>query len=546
MASNFGTAALTGRNIITITKPFKPSSNIWYIKTKFVTPDNVVSVSDFCGSASSVDFTYPIMTIRDGFFKLYLSSNGTSWNIASNISGTHSVQPNTEYWVVFGYNGSEYYLDYSLDGVDYTRDITISSALPIYNSNYLFGIGNHLYSTSAQEPFLGTIDLYETKIYINNDLFWEYKDGSITLPKDSKIYIVDNGEIRAKIIEEDVVNFEKISDGSYDAFIFYDEKNNKLEIKNCSKEVFSGSSDVRSVHVANNGDLWFDEESKTYYEYIVDAWVEVVKSLPLGKVKIKDSIIVELYETFNGIGHIGSVVYMLPGVEYFVADGKNASLTNINDKQEIKEIVMGSISSDRTYSDVVIFSCDDNKIYRTYGYDLKTSLNVELDSVKNNSRIFWKDENNNQLHHIKFNDGTIESDSVRNILIGNAYYDNEYKTNIKSLEISKPFTIHNYEEVGGDYVVSHGCSSDGSVWYRVYKSGWIEQGGSFGSAYSAYTTRTFQFPVSFRTTNYSAFCHCAHTADITYPSISGKTKSSVTFWNTYNTSSFGNWYACGY
>ena len=49
------------------------------------------------------------------------------------------------------------------------------------------------------------------------------------------------------------------------------------------------------------------------------------------------------------------------------------------------------------------------------------------------------------------------------------------------------------------YVTDTKVSSDGTMWYRKYSDGWIEQGGWYGANKSASGTMTF--PVAFSTTN---------------------------------------------
>lgn len=68
--------------------------------------------------------------------------------------------------------------------------------------------------------------------------------------------------------------------------------------------------------------------------------------------------------------------------------------------------------------------------------------------------------------------------------------------------------VHDGETVGGhilarandatsDYVVETYRATDGTSWYRKYKSGWIEQGGTINHA-------NVVFPLAFSDTNYIA------------------------------------------
>ena len=84
-----------------------------------------------------------------------------------------TLTTNTTYWVKFGWTGSEYYLDYSIDGTNYTRDLTIAAATPAYSSSNHTLLG--LYSTNFKDGFSGTLDLSECYIKVNNSIWWNYR-----------------------------------------------------------------------------------------------------------------------------------------------------------------------------------------------------------------------------------------------------------------------------------------------------------------------------------------------------------------------------------
>ena len=59
-----------------------------------------------------------------------------------------------------------------------------------------------------------------------------------------------------------------------------------------------------------------------------------------------------------------------------------------------------------------------------------------------------------------------------------------------------------------DYVVEKQdpTSANGYTWYRKYKSGWVEQGGTmtFPTAGTSMATKTITFPIAMADTNYTA------------------------------------------
>ena len=89
-----------------------------------------------------------------------------------------------------------------------------------------------------------------------------------------------------------------------------------------------------------------------------------------------------------------------------------------------------------------------------------------------------------------------------------------------------------------DYVVeSKFPTADDPTWYRVYKSGWLEQGGRFTG-----TSITFLLP--FADTNYSFHGTSINTnAGGAANTVTDITTNSITYYTMGNAG--GIWYACG-
>ena len=90
----------------------------------------------------------------------------------------------------------------------------------------------------------------------------------------------------------------------------------------------------------------------------------------------------------------------------------------------------------------------------------------------------------------------------------------------------------------------------GSIWYRVYSDGYIEQGGNFSN--SARGT-TITFPKAFTSTNYQALA-CINHADngwtaTTTACVRARTTSNMVvqiYYNGSNTTGLNSWFVCGY
>lgn len=106
----------------------------------------------------------------NGYMRLYLSSNGSTWNIVSGQDGTHSFSDNTDYLIKLSFNGSSYVASLSSDnGATWVDDITVNSSTVLSNQIMLFG-GNE--NSSSRNFFDGTIDFKGCYININGSRWW--------------------------------------------------------------------------------------------------------------------------------------------------------------------------------------------------------------------------------------------------------------------------------------------------------------------------------------------------------------------------------------
>lgn len=85
-----------------------------------------------------------------------LSSDGSTWNLTGDTAGTKSDWANaTDYWIRFRFTGTAYLVDWSIDGTNWTNDITFTSSTSLYSatSSVYFGI-----NPAGARPLIGTMD----------------------------------------------------------------------------------------------------------------------------------------------------------------------------------------------------------------------------------------------------------------------------------------------------------------------------------------------------------------------------------------------------
>ena len=175
----------------------------------------------FCGPSDNA-INLLITVSDDDKLRLWISTNGSDWSISGKNSKTTLVN-NTTYYIKALFNGTNYILSLSTDGINYNEEINEASTTPMYNGvSTDFQIGC-AFSGESQYNWQGTIDLKESYIKIGTNekkyfaknikkrydipsLYSEFID-SITIPAHA-LYDYVNGEWKlsgdSPVITQDV------------------------------------------------------------------------------------------------------------------------------------------------------------------------------------------------------------------------------------------------------------------------------------------------------------------------------------------------------
>lgn len=206
MVSNFSSI-----NYITV-PAFSPSDSTWKIVTKFKLTDTTTNQIIFSNNYQPNKQLQ--LSVQNSKLKVYLSTNGTSSNLANGVFGTYTISADTIYWVKFEFTGSAYIISYSVDGITWTTDITINSTATLINvsNNMFFGKNTH---PSFPEPLTSGSILYLKDTYIEvNGNYWfngnsNYKE---LLDCNPNVYLQNNSNwnayIDTGIIPSNNVKFE--------------------------------------------------------------------------------------------------------------------------------------------------------------------------------------------------------------------------------------------------------------------------------------------------------------------------------------------------
>jgi hypothetical protein len=162
----------TANYLQTSTSPINTNRGEWEYMVKFTTGSDVSTSQRIVHALPAATTRYGTgLYISGGKMDYLISFNGSSWGI--DVDGTHTLSPNTTYWVRFSYKNQKYLGEISTDGVTFEEDYVVSNANTLYPSLPVLRFGVS-YATKYEAPFLGSIDLKECYFKAGDRILWDY------------------------------------------------------------------------------------------------------------------------------------------------------------------------------------------------------------------------------------------------------------------------------------------------------------------------------------------------------------------------------------
>ena len=174
-------SGFSSSNDLLTTYTFNPSGT-WEIKGTFTTPITAPSVDATILAVSDATYRTRIILNAGMHFGWKLSSNNTSYDI-NNQTGSQILQVNTKYYFKWSFDGSQYLLKVSTDGVNWQTSASATSSDKIYTtSSSKLRLGK---SNDSYEIFNGSIDLKQFSITVDGvEVFSGNKTGIDTIKPD--------------------------------------------------------------------------------------------------------------------------------------------------------------------------------------------------------------------------------------------------------------------------------------------------------------------------------------------------------------------------
>jgi len=169
----FDNEKFTGSNGAYATLPIKLPLNIadsWEFQTCYYYNGGGSYPTVFSTSTTN-GYNAPLFDVESGVFRLFLSSNGTSWDMASGVTTLSAITGKTYYFKV-GFTGEEYYVKYNLDGSEnYQTVYSLGNSTKVFNNSNMILL-NYGPSTGSYYNN-GTMDMSKTRWLINGQVAWE-------------------------------------------------------------------------------------------------------------------------------------------------------------------------------------------------------------------------------------------------------------------------------------------------------------------------------------------------------------------------------------
>lgn len=316
----------------------------------------------------------------------------------------------------------------------------------------------------------------------------------IVLKAGSKVYYGDGS---SEIIQSDLDSslYATQADTVNDSFFVVTKNSENKQLRFFSMtETNSGNASSAT----GQWRLWYDTTTKTV-KCSTDSgatWEEcslpVCTSISMGENLGFSSI----KQIFNGFGYIGRMSYVVPGIEFIIPNGKNPDGTLINITTKTTELKSSNDENTTVMSQDGFLNIN-GKIESWGGRYFETESEPTIEGP-----IRWYDVKNN-LMKTRFNNST-NWDISQIIYLGRLNIENS-KQPVSEFTPKGVFQYVDRNEA--DYVIETFYTD--TFWYRKYKSGWLEMGGTQSNAVStnngdgANGDNTLTFPHPFKTLNYT-------------------------------------------
>lgn len=294
---------------------------------------------------------------------------------------------------------------------------------------------------------------------IPQDIKLELNNGTLTLKAGSKVYVPNGPGVFDEItIINDVSDIPSM--GTATALLFVSANVTSLQwrvVSNCG----SGTTDA-----GTSGTTFYNTSSNQIVSHNIGGDVQV--SFPLAIISSSNGTITSINQVFNGFGYIGSSAFVLPGVKGLIPNRRNADGTLKSTEISTTEVQVVIPDTPLSLDVGIILEPQSRKISYIGGYYYDEKQNINLDSGVERPCCY-------------VGSCTLTNSVISNFKINSVFHAVDYNEADFVVDFQRPTAANNY------------------VWYRKYKSGWVEQG--CAAAQTGGNGVQVTFPIPLNTSN---------------------------------------------
>lgn len=325
---------------------------------------------------------------------------------------------------------------------------------------------------------------------IPQDIKLELNNGTLTLKAGSKVYVPNGPGVFDVVTTTSDIAISAVANRK--TMIFYRNGSfQRMNVESCYSGTTAPSLSGTTLAV------WYDTTNNVI-KYTSDSgatWVADNMSLPVCIATETTSGFTSIDQVFNGLGYIGSTLYALPGVKGLASNGRNADGTPKSLEFTLSTVTTATLthwSNNPINVQLFISIWQESVISLSWWSDSDCFVSdTLLDSEYNHIYVPSKNE-------YWYSAGTpINYTKAVECFCAQFWIDSSDKIS----GLRPAYTYQPLDSCGPiDYVVAWKTpSSSDPTWYRLYKSGWVEQGGYDYVASPVrhhYATVTFLIPMA--------------------------------------------------
>lgn len=271
--------------------------------------------------------------------------------------------------------------------------------------------------------------------------------------------------------------------------------------------------------------LWFNTSDNKCYVNDGNGVVYTETSLPIALIKCVNGVgFTEIKQVFNGMGYIGSTIWVDKGVKGLIPNGRNEDGSLRNTEITTQNIRTKSVTSG-------------NGTFRIALVEGGGIFLPAENSFINGTREFDIEEN-----YFKQ-----DSEILKWCEIGSFSANVISPYDITSFNPKQPFRAMDYSDyVNTPHIVE--TYQNGTSWYRVWSDGWKEQGGALHKLVAGGDgATTVTYLKQFSNNDYTLVTNIGYGASTNQSAWQQPhTKTQTGFTYQKDGRYMGNWYACGY